>query len=88
MEAGEKHAEMSADVSLVSTQRGTRPSALHSETRIMRHYSSSSLAVALTVLALGFVAMQGTRRTALESEGMKEYSLAQAKAVLASDEVW
>mmetsp|Transcript_91120 Transcript_91120/g.147222 ORF Transcript_91120/g.147222 Transcript_91120/m.147222 type:complete len:297 (+) Transcript_91120:2-892(+) len=87
MEAGEKHAEMSADVSLVSTQRGTRPSALHLETRIMRHYSSSSLAVALAVLALGFVAMQGARRTALESEGMKEYSLAQAKAVFASDEV-
>ena len=41
----------------------------------------------LTVLAAGLATMRGTGRTALESEGMKEYNLAQAKALLATDEV-
>ena len=52
-----------------------------------RVYSVNAAAVALALLALSFVTMQGPRRTELESEGMKEYNLAQAKAVLASDEV-
>jgi len=84
METGERHSVLSrrqGELSLVSTHRGRHP---HAQ---MREYGASSLAVALAVFALGFVAMQGTGRTALESEGMKEYNVAQAKALLASDEV-
>lgn len=69
------------DISLVSTQRARRP---HAQ---MRRFGVRVSAAALAVLALAFVVMQGTRRSELESEGMKEYNLAQAKAVLASDEV-
>jgi hypothetical protein len=53
----------------------------------MRQYGAKSAALALSVLALAFVALQGPRRSELESEGMKEYNLAKAKALLASDEV-
>ena len=54
----------------------------------LRLYSVNAAAVAMAILALSFVAIQGPpRRAELESEGMKEYNLAQAKAVLASDEV-
>lgn len=69
-----------SDVSLVSTR--SRP-----PRRQIRHFGVSAAAAALAVLAVGFVAMQGGQRTLLESEGMKEYDLAQAKALLASDEV-
>ena len=44
-------------------------------------------AALLTVVVVAFVSFQGSPRTELESEGMKEYNLAQAKALLASDEV-
>ena len=67
-------------MSLVSTYRPR-------QNREVRRFGVSASAAALAVIALGFVAMQGTQRTLLESEGMKEYDLAQAKALLASDEV-
>ena len=52
-----------------------------------RRCAAGAAAAVLTVLAAGFATMRGTGRTALESEGMKEYNLAQAKALLATDEV-
>jgi len=85
VEAGEQFAARprGSDVSLVSTLRCSRPH----QNREVRRFGVSASAAALAVLALGFVAMQATHRTLLESEGMKEYDLAQAKALLASDEV-
>jgi hypothetical protein len=82
VEAGEQFAACprGSDVSLVSTYRPR-------QNREVRRFGVSASAAALAVIALGFVAMQGTQRTLLESEGMKEYDLAQAKALLASDEV-
>ena len=53
-----------------------------------RRCAAGAAAAVLTVLAAGLATMRGTgQRTALESEGMKEYNLAQAKALLATDEV-
>ena len=52
-----------------------------------RRCAAGAAAALLTVLVAGLATMRGTGRTALESEGMKEYNLAQAKALLATDEV-
>ena len=79
---GERYYELSqGEVSLVSTMRSRRP---HAE---IRRYGANLSAAVLALFALGFIAAQGAQRTTLESEGMKEYNVAQAKALLASDEV-
>jgi hypothetical protein len=73
--------ERNNEFSLVSTHRRRLPKA------DIRRSGVKFLAVALACLSLAYVAMHGARRTTLESEAMKEYNLAQAKALVASDEV-